>query len=96
MNREVKVAERKFSETQQSLIIDIIWDSQTAINKLKVLDSRVCQALRAQIYEKVEQLVRHYHISVRWIPSHSGIEGSERVDTAAKEAGRAERTGTAK
>lgn len=62
ISEAVKVAERKCSRAKQSLIINIFCDSQTAINKLRVLDSKAGQALKAQIYQKVEQLVRNFNM----------------------------------
>ena len=54
----MKVVERRCLREDQSLVISIFCDSQTAINKLKVMDSKTGQALKAQIYQKVEQLVQ--------------------------------------
>ncbi len=97
ISEATKVAERKCMRAKESLIISIFCDSQTAFNKLKVMDNKAGQALKAQIYQKVEQLVQQQHeISVCWIPSHCGIEGNEKADTAAKEAAKGERIRTAK
>lgn len=46
----VKVTEQKYLKTQQPFVISIFCDSQHAINWLKVLDYKVGQALKAQIY----------------------------------------------
>lgn len=49
-----------------------------------------------QIYQKAKKLAQQGHdISVRWVPGHSGVEGNERADKAAKEAAVGERVGTA-
>ncbi len=45
------------------------------------------QALKLQIYQKAQKLVEQGHsVSVMWVPGHSGLEGNEREDKAAKEA----------
>ena len=53
--------------------------------------------LNHTIYQKAKKLVQQGHdISVRWVPGHSGVEGNERADKAAKEAAIGERVRTAK
>lgn len=95
ISEAVKIAEKKCAGVQQPLAINIFCDSQTAINRLKIIDSKAGQALKCQIYQKVEQLTRQLHeISVRWVPGHSNMEGNERADVAAKEAARGERIRT--
>lgn len=87
ISEAVKVAEQKCIRTQQPPEISIFCDSQTAINKLRVMNSKEGQALKAQIYQKAKQLVQQRHqISICWVPSHCGIEGNEKADLAAKEA----------
>ena len=50
-----------------------------------------------QIYQKAKKLVQQGHsIFVRWVPGHSGIEGNEKADKAAKEAAMRERVRTAR
>ena len=61
------------------------------------LASCIGQALKIQIYQKAKKLVQQGHsISIRWVPSHSGVEGNEKADKAAKEAASGERVRTAK
>ena len=97
ISEAVKIAEQKCLKAQQPLVISIFCDSQHAINRLKVLDCKAGQALKAQIYQKVEQLIRQRHgILVCWVPSHCKVEENERADRAAKEAAGGERVQTAK
>ncbi len=58
ISEAVRIAEKKCSRAQQPLAISIFCDSQTAINRLKVMDCKAGQALKGQIYQKVEQLTR--------------------------------------
>ncbi len=97
ISEAVKVAEKKGSRVQQPLAISIFCDSQTAINRLKMMDSKAGQALKSQVYRKVEQLTQQKHkISLRWVPGHSNVEGNEKADMAAKEAAAGQRIQTAK
>lgn len=53
------------------------------------MDNKAGQALKGQIYRKVEQLTQQKHkILVHWVPGHSNVEGNEKADVAAKEAAR--------
>ncbi len=93
----LKVADQKATRAQQHLVISIFCDSQTAINKLAKMNNSAGQALKIQIYQKVGQLTQQGHrVSVYWIPGHSGLEGNERADKAAKEAAMGDRIRTAK
>ena len=83
----VKVAERSCMRAQQPLKINILCDLQPAINKLRVMDNKGGQALKAQIYQKTKQLVQQRHKrSICWVSSYCGIKGNEKADLAAKEA----------
>ncbi len=97
ISEAVKIAEQSCLRAPQLSVISIFCDSQHAINKLKVMDCKTDQALKAQIYRKVEQLIQRGHeISVCWVPSHCQIEGNERADKAAREAAGGERIQTAR
>ena len=92
-----KVAEQRCLKAQQPLVISIFCDSQHVINRLKVMDCKAGEALKAQIYRKVEHLTRQTHeISISWVPSHCNVEGNENADKAAKKAAGGERIRTAK
>ena len=92
ISETLKVAGQKAIRTQQHLAVSIFCDSQTIINKLAKMDSSAGQALKIQIYQKADQLTQQGHsISVYWVPGHSGLEGNERADKAAKEATTGER-----
>ena len=72
-------------------------DSQTALNQLQGSKSNTCQALRVQIFKRTKQLhTQGKELTVRWIPSHQGIEGNEQADKAAKAAAANERCQTAR
>ena len=92
ISEAVKIAEPRCLKAQQPLVISIFCDSQHAINRLRALDCKAGQALKAQIYQKVEQLIQQRHgISVCWVPIHCKVEGNERAERAAKEAAGGER-----
>ena len=97
ISEAVKVAEQRCLKSPQLSVISIFCDSQHAINRLKVMDCKAGQALKAQIYRKVKQLIQQGHeISLRWVPSHSKVEGNEMADKAAREAAGGERIQTAR
>ena len=97
ISKAVKVAEQRCLKAQQPLVISIFCDSQPAINRLKVMDCKAGQALKARIYQKAKQLIGQRHeISVCWVPSHCNVEGNDKADKAAKEAAGGEKIRTAK
>ena len=63
ISKAVKVAERRCLRAQHLLIINIFCDSQTSINKLKTLDSKAGQALKAQIYQKVAATAQNFSMT---------------------------------
>ena len=92
-----KVAEEKTRQVQETWVINIFCDSQTTINNLRECNVYAGQALKLQIYQKAQKLVEQGHsISVAWVPGHSGVEGNERADKAAKEAASGRKVRTAK
>ena len=58
ISEAVKIVEQSCLRAPQLSVISIFCDSQHAINKLKVMDCKAGQALKAQIYRKVEQLIQ--------------------------------------
>ena len=93
----MKITEQTCLKTQQSLVISIFCNSQYTINRLKVLDFNASQALKAQIYQKLDQLIQQRHeILVCWVPSHCKVEKNEKADQAAKKAARGKRIQTAR
>jgi len=97
ISEAVKIAEQKCFKAPKPLVISIFCDSQHAIDQLKILDCKAGKALKAQIYQKVGQLIQQGHrISVCWIPSHCKVEGNEKADKAAREAAGRERIQTAR
>ncbi len=92
-----KVAEKIIRQVQESWVINIFCDSQSIINNLRECNVGAGQALKLQIYQKAQELVERGHsILIRWIPGHSGVEGKERADKAAKEAALGRRVRKAK
>ena len=84
-------------QVQEPWVINIFCDSQSIINNLRQCNVGAGQALKLQMYQKAQELVERGHsIFIRWIPGHSGVEGNERADKAAKEAALGRRVRTAK
>ena len=73
--------------------VTIFCDSQEALRVIEHPPShKRNRFLRGSIYEKTKRLESNgHHVTIRWIPSHSGIAGNEKADQAAKN--RAERGG---
>ena len=73
--------------------VTIFCDSQEALRAIEHPPShKRNRFLRGSIYEKTKKLESNkHHVTIRWIPSHSGLVGNERADKAAKN--RAERGG---
>ena len=82
----MKIAIRE-NTSRRAGTITVFSDSQAAIKQLQESKSNAGQALKIQILKRAKQPYIHGgELVVRWIPSHSGIEGNERADKAAKEA----------
>ena len=95
--KHFKIAEKKTRQVQDSWVINVFCDSQTAINNLRERNVYAGQALKFQIYQKAQKLVeRGHNVSVMWVPGHSGVDGNERADKAAKEVALGGRVRTAK
>ncbi len=59
------------------------------------MDCKAGQALKVQIYRKVEWLIQQRHeISLCWIPNHSKVEENEMADKIAKKVVEEERIQT--
>ena len=91
-----KIVEKTTRQVQEPWVINIFCDSQSIINNLRHCNVGAGQALKLQIYQKAQELVERGHsIFIRWIPGHSGVEGNERADKAAREAALGRRVRTA-
>lgn len=67
--------------------IAIFTDNQAASRSLTRPEGRSGAYILTQIAERLRTLQNKEHIvTVRWIPSHEGIDGNEAADIAAKEA----------
>lgn len=87
----LKMALKKISP-QKTDRITVYSDAQLAIRQLQATNKEG-QALITQITKQARQLQNNGgEVIVRWIASHSGIEGNERADKTAKEAGADSRT----
>ena len=50
------------------------------------MDNKADQALKVQIYQKLEQMGQQKHeILLCWVPNYCNIEGNKKVELAAKE-----------
>ena len=54
----MKIVKQKCLKAYKSLAIRILYDSQHPINRFKALDYKASQALKAQIYQIIEQLTQ--------------------------------------
>jgi hypothetical protein len=65
-----------------------IWtDNQAAIRSLTRAEGRTGAYILKYIARQIDELQSQGHtVTVRWIPSHEGVEGNEAADIAAKEA----------
>ncbi len=67
--------------------VTVFSNSETAIRKIQGSKTGAGQALKAQIVKRAKQLQsKGSEVTIRWVPSHSKIEGNEQADKAAKEA----------
>ena len=65
----------------------IFSDSQAALSRIQHDRTSPGQALAIEAISTAEAVVRRGNIvSLRWTPSHEGVEGNERVDRMAKRA----------
>jgi RNase H len=67
--------------------ITILLDSQAAIARLRHTQAGPGQALATQIHRASQDLLDQGRKPIiQWVPGHTGIEGNERADQAAKQA----------
>ena len=86
ISKAMKIIGQKCLKEQQAVVINIFCNTKNAINRLKVLDCKSDQMLKAQIYRKVKQLAQQRHeFSVCWVSSYYKLEGNNIVDKAIKE-----------
>ena len=92
-NKEVLDIAAKETKNITNAPVTIFCDSQEALRTIEHPPShRNNRFLRGSIYEKTKKLESNkHHVTIRWIPSHSGLAGNERADQAVKN--RAERAG---
>lgn len=72
---------------QELWVINIFCYSQSIINNLRECNVNAGQALKLQIYQTAEKLVKRGHSDlIRWVPGHSTVERNDRANKVAKEA----------
>ncbi len=81
----LKIAQQELGDSQREVLI--YTDNQAAITIAGKPRSRSGSYLLAQIIELIDEIrPRTRYIEISWIPAHTGIEGNEAADLAAKEA----------
>ena len=67
--------------------LTIFVDSQNAIRRIAEQSDLAGQSIARVVHEKAQKLTsENVEVWIRWVPAHSGVEGNERADKAAKEA----------
>ncbi|KFY11306.1 hypothetical protein V491_07268 [Pseudogymnoascus sp. VKM F-3775] len=81
----LKIAQQELGDSQREVLI--YTDNQAAITIAGKPRSRSGSYLLAEIIKLIDEIrPRTRHIEISWIPAHTGIEGNEAADLAAKEA----------
>lgn len=81
----LKIAQQELGDSQREVLL--FTDNQAAITITGAPRSRSGAYMLAEIIELYDDLrTRTPYIEISWIPAHTGIEGNEAADIAAKEA----------
>ena len=81
----LKIAQQELGDSRREVLI--YTDNQAAITITGKPRSRSGSYLLAEIIELLDEIrPRTRYIEISWIPAHTGIEGNEAADLAAKEA----------
>lgn len=95
ISKTLKIALKKIFLRKLIGLFMVFSDSQAAIKQLQCSKCNVGQALKIYIHNRARQLqIRGREVIIRWIPSHSEIEGNKQADKAVKEAATNRRTQT--